>query len=216
MARIGIFGGSFDPIHIGHLRAAEEVREALRLDRVRFVPAAVPPHKTDRELTDGRARLEMVKLAVADHPAFSASAMEIERGGTSYSVDTLSRLHEDEPDAAFFFIVGDDAFREIHTWKDCERVFELASLVVVERPPRPLEPSIEHLPVAAQNSFCYDPLTRSYRHQSGNGLHFLSTTAIDVSSTDLRQRFRERRSVRYLVPDAVERYVREKELYGAS
>jgi nicotinate-nucleotide adenylyltransferase len=211
--RVGILGGSFDPIHVGHLRSAEEVREALALERVYFIPVHQPPHKPQRRLADGRDRLAMVELAVADNPAFRASAVEIERSGTSFSVDTLRSFAEVEPGAALFFIVGMDAFREMQTWKDAPRIFELANVVVTSRPPRKARPSIEHLPVAAREAFCYHPPTLSYRHRIGTSLRFLAITCIDVSATTLRERIRSGRSVRYLGPPAVERYLIEHRLY---
>lgn len=215
MPRVGILGGSFDPIHLGHLRSAEEVREALRLDRVAFVPVNQPPHKPARRLADGRSRLAMVKLAIADHPAFEASAIEIDRGGTSYSIDTLEAFAAAEPGADFFFILGIDAFREIQTWKDVTRIFEMASFVVTSRPPALVDRSIDHLLVAARNAFCYDNATLSYRHHSGNRLHFLPITGIDISATTVRQRVGRGRSIRYLVPASVERYIHEHQLYLA-
>ena len=213
--RIGVFGGSFDPIHLGHLRAAEEVREALDLDRVLFVPAANPPHKPTRRLADGPHRLEMVRLAIADQPAFDVSELELERGGVSYSVDTLEELRRRNQGASLFFLVGLDAFREIHLWHEAVRLFELASVVVVRRPPAPLDESLDHLPIAARGAFCYDPGTRSHRHRSGTSLIFLSITGLDVSATFIRAALREGRSIRYLVPLAVERFVTENDLYSS-
>jgi nicotinate-nucleotide adenylyltransferase len=211
--RLGILGGSFDPVHLGHLRSAEEVREALSLERVYFVPAYQPPHKPQRRLADGRDRLAMLELAVADNPAFRASGVEIDRGGTSYSVDTLRSFTAGEPGASLFLIVGMDAYREMQTWKDAARIFELASVVVTSRPPDAARPSIEHLPVAAREAFCYDPSTLSYRHRIGTSLYFLPITGIDVSATAVRERVRQGRSIRYLVPSAVERLIAERGLY---
>ncbi|MGH7899722.1 MAG: nicotinate-nucleotide adenylyltransferase, partial [Candidatus Binatia bacterium] len=133
--RVGVIGGSFDPIHLGHLRSAEEVREAADLELVHFVPAANPPHKPDRRLADGRMRLAMVQLATATNPFFRASSLEIDRGGVSYSVDTLAVIAATERDAELHFIVGIDAFREMPTWRDVPRIFELATVVVTSRPP---------------------------------------------------------------------------------
>lgn len=211
--RIGILGGSFDPIHVGHLRSAEEVRDELELELVYFVPAHQPPHKPGRRLAPGRARLAMVELAVADNPAFRASAIEIERGGTSYSIDTIRSFASQDSQAALFFIVGMDAYREIRTWKDAARIFELASIVVTSRPPDSAEASIDDLPVAARDAFCYDSNTLSYRHRIGTTLRFLPITGFDVSATGIRERIRQGRSIRYLVPSAVERYVRDHQLY---
>ncbi len=213
MRKVGIFGGSFDPIHLGHLRSAERVRSALGLDRVVFVPAARPPHKPGRRLADAESRLAMVELAIAAEPAFAASGLELERGGTSYSVDTLEWFQAREPDAALTFIVGDDAFREMQTWRDASRLFELASVVVTNRPPADLETSIAHLPVAARDAFCYDPLTQSYRHRSGTELRFVVITALDVSATAIRSRVREGLPIRGMVPPEVERFIRERNLY---
>lgn len=212
--KIGVLGGSFDPIHLGHLRSAEEVREALDLERVYFIPAANPPHKPNVYLTDGRHRLRMVELAVADNPFFRTSALEIERGGTSYSVDTLLSLRKMEPAASLHFILGIDAFREIHTWRDSPRIFEIANVVVTSRPPHSAEPSVAHLPVAAREAFCYDSVTRSYRHRDGTVLHFLFITGLDISATVIRSRLQEGGSIRYLVPPEVERYIRDHELYA--
>jgi nicotinate-nucleotide adenylyltransferase len=212
-ARVGILGGSFDPIHFGHLRSAEEVREALALDRVVFVPAAEPPHKPRRRLAPGRDRLAMIERAITDHRAFRASAVEIDRGGISYSVDTLESFHAFERDSELWFVVGVDAFADMQTWKDVSRIFELANVVVTSRPPSALDASIEHLPVAAREAFCYDPLTLSYRHRSGRRLHFLPITGLDISATAIRERVRRGRSIRYLVPPSVERYIREHALY---
>jgi nicotinate-nucleotide adenylyltransferase len=211
--KIGVLGGSFDPIHLGHLRSAEEVREALELELVYFVPAANPPHKPERRLADGQARLAMVELATAGNPCFRASSLEIDRGGVSYSVDTLAALSAISPAAELSFIVGMDAFREMQTWRDVPRIFELASVVVTSRPPVAVEPSITHLPVAARESFCYDPSTLSYRHRSGNSIRFLPITGIDVSATAVREHVRQHRSIRYLVPAEVERFIAENRLY---
>jgi nicotinate-nucleotide adenylyltransferase len=213
--RVGILGGSFDPIHLGHLRSAEEVREALELERVYFVPASAPPHKPQRRLAAGSDRLAMVERAIADNPAFRSCPLEIERGGTSYSIDTLEAFADVEPGADVHFIVGIDAFREIQTWKDVSRLFELANFIVTDRPPGVVEPSIEHLPVAAREAFCYDADTLSYRHRSGTRLQFLPITAIDISATAVRERVRRGRSIRYLVPHEVERYIRENQLYAS-
>lgn len=214
MSRLAILGGSFDPIHFGHLRSAEEVSEALGLERVTFVPAGRPPHKPNRDLAPPRDRLAMIELAIADNPRFAASSVEIDRGGISYFVDTLETFVRGEPRAEWFFIVGIDAFREMHTWKDLPRALELASLVVTSRPPHDVERSIAHLPVAAREAFCYDPSTLSFRHTTGTSLQFLSITGLDVSATAVREHARLGHSIRYLVPAAVERHLRESRLYS--
>jgi nicotinate-nucleotide adenylyltransferase len=212
-ARVGILGGSFDPIHVGHLRSGEEVAETLDLARLYFIPAHQPPHKPERRLAPDADRLAMIDLAIADNPRFRSSAIELERRGVSYSVHTLEAFRAIEPHAELFFVLGIDAYRDIQTWKDVERIFELASVVVTSRPPHGAEPTIAHLPVAARESFCYDPLTLSYRHRTGTSLHFLPITGLDVSATEIRERVRLGRSIRYLVTPPVERYVRDHRLY---
>ena len=208
---IGVFGGSFDPIHVAHLRTAEEIAEAFALERVLFIPSANPPHK--QPVTDARVRFRMVELAIADNPRFVASTLELDREGPSYSVETLRGLRESAPEAALTFIVGEDAFREMHTWHDAASLFGLADVVVVNRPPSPLDRSIDHLPVAAQNAFCYHPGAGEYRHQSGTRLCFHTITGLDISATAIRRAIRDGRSIRYLVPPEVERFIAEHGLY---
>jgi len=156
--RVGLFGGTFSPIHFGHLRSAEEVREAFSLDRVYFMPAARPPHKGGGDVAPAAHRLKMVELAVADNPFFSASAVEFERGGPSYSIDTIRHFLTTLQPAALSFIVGLDAFHELHTWKDYAAIPELCDLIVTSRPGLPTPPPEQLLPVALQTVFWYDPL----------------------------------------------------------
>jgi nicotinate-nucleotide adenylyltransferase len=211
--RIGIFGGTFDPIHVAHLRSAEEAREQLQLDEVLFVPAADPPHKR-RRITAAPHRLAMVRLAIAGNPAFRVSSLEIDRGGRSFTVDTLRALRARLPTTtALSLLIGLDAFREIGTWKDYRTLFTLADVVVWSRPPLRLRAARALLPVAAQRDFCYGPGHRTLRHRTGNQIRFLTVTALDVSASDIRLRVRRGRSVRYLVPPAVERYLSRHGLY---
>lgn len=211
--RVGILGGSFNPVHLGHLRAAEEVREALQLDRVLFVPAALPPHKVGHRLAAPRHRLAMVRLAIRDHPAFEVSSIELERRGRSYSVDTLRVLRARRPDWCLHFIVGMDAFAEIDTWKEYRELFALADFVVIPRPgftPRPLRAL---LPVAARRDFWYAPDRLTLHHRSGHRVAFQSVTGFDISATAIRARVGQGKSIRYLVPTAVERYIATHRLY---
>jgi nicotinate-nucleotide adenylyltransferase len=217
MARaVGLLGGTFDPVHLGHLRVAEEVREAQTLDELRLVPASMPPHRRDVPVASAQHRLRMVELAVADAPGLTAWGVELERPGPSYSIDTL-RTARDElgADARLAFVVGRDAFADFHTWKDHERIFELADVVVMTRPPNDDALGERDLPVAARNAFCYDPVSGVFRHSSGRRVILQPVTSLDVSATDIRRRFATGRSVRFLVPSVVEQYVREHELYCA-
>ncbi len=212
--RIGVFGGTFDPVHLAHLRCAEEAREQLGLDEVLFVPAADPPHKT-RRITAAGHRLAMVRLATAGNPAFRVSAIEIERGGRSYTVDTLRALRARLPaGSGLTLLVGLDAFCEIGTWKEYRTLFALADLAVWSRPPHRIRASRALLPVAARRDFCYGPDHRTLRHRTGNQIRFLTVTALDVSASAIRLRLQRGRSIRYLVPPAVERYLGRYRLYA--
>jgi nicotinate-nucleotide adenylyltransferase len=211
--RIGIFGGTFDPIHLAHLRSAEEARERLRLDEVLFIPAADPPHKRRRVATAAH-RLAMVRLAIAGNPAFRVSTIEIDRGGRSFTVDTLRALRASLPaDATLSLLIGFDAFCEIGTWKDYRTLFTLVDVIVWSRPPFRLHSPRALLPVAARRDFCYGPGHRTLRHRTGNQIHFLTVTALDLSASDIRLRLRRGLSVRYLVPPPVERYLSRHRLY---
>jgi nicotinate-nucleotide adenylyltransferase len=188
--RIAVFGGTFDPLHIGHLCVAQDVYEALDLDRVVFVPAGAPPHRPDGAYSPGEVRLQMVRSAIEGDERFLACDLEVRRPGTSYTVDTLRQLQgESEPDA-LFLIVGADQFRAFEGWKDPMGILELADLVVVSRDgtdPIPGAPDVPHRHV---------PIVR-----------------VDVSSTSVRSRRRSGRSIRYLVPDGVRRIIERERLY---
>jgi len=155
--RIGIFGGTFNPIHCGHLRSAEYVREAFSLDRVYFVPAARPPHKSREEIVSAEHRLRMVELAVADNPCFAASSIELERAGPSYSIDTIRYFLSTLRPAALAFIVGIDAFRELSSWKEYETIPALCDIVVTSRPGEENPAGAHLLPVALKDAFCTIP-----------------------------------------------------------
>ena len=211
--RLGIFGGTFDPIHLAHLRCAEEAREALSLDQVLFIPSASPPHKGGA-VASGADRLAMVRRAIAGHASFRASSIELERSGRSYSIDTLRALRERFPEPTkFVFLLGLDAFREIGTWKQYADLFSLADFAVLSRPPRRNPSPRSLLPVAARRQFCYAASERMLVHTSGNRIVFLDVTPLDISASDIRQRVRRGNSIRYLVPSSVERYLDRHQLY---
>jgi nicotinate-nucleotide adenylyltransferase len=211
--RLGIFGGTFDPIHLAHLRCAEEAREALALDRVLFVPAAVPPHKGGT-LAAPAHRLAMVRAAIRGHPAFHVSAIEIARQGRSYSVDTLRLLRARLPASTrFVFLIGADAFREIATWKQYRALFALTDFAVMTRPPLTRVALRALLPVAARREFCYAPDRQTLLHRTGTRIRSLHVTALDLSASAIRLRVRRGQSIRYLVPSAVERYIARHRLY---
>jgi len=212
--RIGVFGGTFNPIHIGHLRSAEEVCEAQQLDRVLFIPSASPPHKRADGLASAAHRLAMVRLAIAGNPRFRASPIEIERGGPSFSVDTLRALRARMPRARFVFILGLDAFREIATWKSYGSLFTLCDMVVTSRPPRRGAALRAAIPVAVREEFCYRRASRTLEHRTGNQIVFQRLSDLDISASALRARLHAGLSVRYLVPPAVQRYIERHHLYA--
>lgn len=212
----GIFGGTFDPVHWGHLRAAEEVAERLELERVLFVPSARPPHKSGGGVAPASRRVAWVRAAVADNPRFDVDALEIERGGRSYSVDTLreigARLAPERP----VFVIGCDAFAEIDTWREPAAILELAHFAVMTRPRTDGSTLRDWLPAALADAveLAADGLAGHHR-DSGAELRLLDIPALDVSSSDVRRRLREGRSVRYLLPETIRRDVEESGIYAA-
>jgi len=211
--KTGILGGTFNPIHLAHLRIAEEVRLACGLDRVLFMPAATPPHKPLADDISFAHRYAMVAAAVADNPSFSACDLEAQRPGKSYSVATLEILHRQFPADEFYFIIGMDSYRAIDTWKDYSRLFELTNLVVAARPGHAGGDPLALLPVVIRGQFCYDGPSNILRHCSGNRVVLLKETFLDISSTRIRRQVAEQGSIRYLVPAVVEDYIRRHDLY---
>jgi len=210
---VGVLGGTFNPIHLGHLRAAEEVAEALELEQVRFVPSAEPPHKTGEALAPARLRLEWVRAAVEGNPRFQVDALEIERGGASYSVDTLRALGEDLAPAHLVFLIGHDAFVEIGSWRDPEAVFELASFAVMTRPPAVVKSLAEALPPAAASAFLVGADGVGRHREADSWVRLVEISALEVSASDVRARIRAGRSVRYLLPETIRSAVLQSGAY---
>lgn len=210
--RIGLFGGTFNPIHLGHLRGAEEIREAFSLDEVVFIPSAIPPHKSQEEIIDARYRIEMVRLAISSNPYFSLSEIELSRPGKSYSIDTLHHFCDGGQDT-FFFILGGDAFVEIETWKDFKSLFALCHFIVMVRPGFDKIPVASQLPGSLTSAFQYDLETRVWVHLSGNHLYFKEISFLDISSTKIRELIERGESIKYLVPPETEAYLHQQGLY---
>jgi len=213
MQRLGLFGGTFNPVHIGHLRVAEEVREELSLERVIFIPSYIPPHKQSVEIVAPEHRLAMVRLAVAEHEAFGASDLEIQRADKSYSIFTLRHFSRElAKSGELFFILGADAFAEITTWHRWMEVLPMAHFVIMTRPHHVLTRPLDALPAAYAERYTEQTPGR-YQMQEGARLIFLPVTGLDISSSDIRRRIGEKRSIRYLMPDTVARYIQEHGLY---
>lgn len=199
--RIGLFGGSFDPVHYGHLILAELAREARALDEVRFVPAAIPPHKQDRNRASGEHRVEMLKLGIGGNDHLDVWDGELQRGGVSYTVETLRELTAAQPNDDFYFLLGADSIFDLPNWREPAEICRLATIVAVNRPGSP--------PVDFNQ---LDGLVSAERLQQFQE-SVVDMPLVEISSTDLRHRIATKQSIRYQTPRAVEAYIRSHELY---
>jgi len=193
--RIGVYGGTFDPVHFGHLVLAEQAREQLRLDEVWWIPCQVSPHKTERVLTPGQARLEMLELAIAGHAAFRALPVEINRPGPSFTVDTLSELVADHSGHEWWLLMGADSLRDFPLWREPGRIVQLARIAAVNRGIAP------------------PPAVEAFQERFGDRVDVVSMPGLEISASDLRERIARNRSVRFLVPRSVEAYIEQHQLY---
>ena len=208
--RVGLFGGTFDPVHNGHLRVAEEVREHFGLEKVYFIPAFIQPLKRQIKVTAAADRLKMVEMATRSNASFHASEIEMRRGGVSYSIDTLRAFAARYGEV--YFLVGLDAFSEIHLWKDYREIFEQSHLIILVRPthkkvnPRDVFPASlrPHVKAVDENT---------YEHSSGKRIYFHRVTQLDISSTMIRELTRNGSSIKYLVSYGVERFIKKRGLY---
>jgi nicotinate-nucleotide adenylyltransferase len=201
--RIGVMGGTFDPIHNGHLVTAEEAWQQFQLDQVLFMPSGHPPHKEDRKSLDPEDRYLMTVIATASNPHFKVSRMEVDRGGPSYTIDTVHEMHRIYgKNTEVFFITGADAILEILTWKEPEKVLGEATFIAATRPGYDLKKMEESLPEVERK-----------RHASDPRVLVMEIPALAISSTDIRKRVRERRSIFYLVPDGVASFIEKNGFY---
>jgi nicotinate-nucleotide adenylyltransferase len=200
--RLGILGGTFDPVHYGHLLLAECCREQCRLDAVWFLPAATPPHKQDRTPTSAEHRIAMLELAVAGNTAFSVCRYEADQGGVNYTVDTLTHFHEEDSNRELFFLMGADMLLDLPHWRNAARVCELAIPVAVSRPGS-----------APVDFDCLGGIASPERIESIRR-HQVEMPEIGISSTNLRRRVSSGQSLRYRLPRAVEKYIETHNLYG--
>ncbi len=200
--RLGLFGGTFDPVHYGHLLLAEQCREQCNLDAVWLIPSGSPPHKQSTGVNAGDVRAELLELATAGDPHCTVSRMELERSGTTFTVDTLQQLHDEDANRELFFLIGADSLTDLPGWREPERIAELATVVAVNRGDRPLPDR--------------DALQLSLGEAVASRVQLVTMPGIDLSATDIRRRVREGKSIRYMVPRAVEMYIAEHGLYRAT
>ena len=199
--RIGIFGGSFDPIHLGHLILAQQCLEYTNLDEVWFIPAARSPHKKDGAHASDRQRVEMIEFAIAGHRSFLLSKAELDRSGVSYTVDTLTQINQEQPDDELFLLMGGDSLETFDTWRNPEKICQLATPLVVGRPGSPpvdlskLQPYVDEQQMAEIERYAFE------------------SRMIEISSSEIRARTAAGQSLRYLTPRAVEKYIEAKQLY---
>ena len=184
---IGIYGGTFNPVHNAHLLAADQVGKTLLLNKVLFMPDMIPPHVDHKEAIDAEDRVNMLQLAIEDNPLFGIEMAEIERGGISYTYDTMKYLKEKHPDTDYYFIIGGDMVDYLPKWHEIDKLVKLVNFVGVRRP-------------GAQNDSQYPVI-------------WVDVPGVDFSSTDIRDRIKQGRSIRYMVPDKVAEYIKEHQLY---
>ena len=211
--KLGILGGTFDPIHLGHLRSAEEIGQFLGLEKVYLIPSALPPHKTESPITPFRHRLAMTQMGTDCSDLLETMDLEGKRAGISYSIETLRELHQIfGPSTELFFILGTDAFLEIKTWRDHERLFDYAHFVILNRAgcqDQGLRSIFSDLDIrsaekGAENRFVAP---------SGNAIILITPTRMEISSTNIRNMVKEDKSIRFLVPETVRVYIAEKGFY---
>jgi nicotinate-nucleotide adenylyltransferase len=200
--RIGIFGGTFNPIHIAHLIVASEVRWKANLDKVIFIPCSLPPHKEAVDLAGGEERMEMIRLAISGNPYFELSPIEVMRGGKSYTIDTLREMRSKvEPDDELFFILGYDMLVELRTWKEIDSILSICRILAAKRPGYTID-----------SSYWIPPGKEWWLER----IDFFDIPDIGISSSEIRRRVRMGMPISYMVPKAVEDYIMEKGLYRAA
>ncbi|HDM33039.1 MAG TPA: nicotinate-nucleotide adenylyltransferase [Deltaproteobacteria bacterium] len=207
--KIGILGGTFNPVHLGHLRAAQEVAEDIGLGKVLFVPSFIPPHKVMDEPVEAGIRLEMVRMAIESNPLFETSSYEVDRGGTSYSINTIEFVRETYKTTPYF-ILGMDAFNEISTWFDFKRLFSLAHFAVMSRPGSSRLPLDK---VLGDLSASFRPNGNGFVNNEGCEITYVGISNLDISSSVIRKLLKKGKSIKYLVPASVEDYIEKEGLY---
>lgn len=213
--KVGLFGGTFDPIHYGHLKAANDISTKLNVDHIYFIPAYIPPHKTDLGITSSHHRLEMVKRAIQGREKFSVSEYELNKKEVSFSIETITHYKNILPnETELYFIVGMDAFLGISTWKKADEIFANCNMIVVSRPGyklKPLDQIIRNPKLFLEFEIIKEG--EEYKHYTGHRIYLFQLGSIDISSTELRKRIAEGKPFTSYLPDAVITYIRANSLY---
>ena len=220
---VGIMGGTFDPTHYGHLLTAEHIRETFGLEKIFFVPAYIPPHKEGGKVSNSLHRYHMALLATLDNEHFAVSPIELSSKGKSYTINTITKLKELlPPDCSLFFITGIDSFKEIDSWKEPQQLLESCHFIINSRPGYDLMGILENLSrslmekvvtIAPETPFRADLLSSPEAREGKTFIFLVKTTPVDISSTEIRQRVKENRTIKYMVPELVERYIVKNRLY---
>ncbi len=214
IVRLGLIGGTFNPIHFGHLRAAEEIAGIMGLDEVLFIPSAMPPHKDLAPVVEFEHRYQMTRIAIKGRPGFSVSDMEAKREGPSYTVDSLRQIHQEfkkkfDP----YFILGQEAFMEVTAWKEYNKLFDLTQIVVISRPENAPDQVGRLLRESVSPDYSWNPDSGAYKCPGKRNVYYRQVTRLDISSTNIRKSLARGESIRFLVPEAVREYIEKNGLY---
>jgi len=217
---LGIFGGTFNPIHLGHLRVAVDVLESFYLDKIIFIPSAQPPHKSYSNIANALDRLNMTKLAINSYPLFECSNIETQRKGLSYTIDTIHELKDlYSHNVQFYYLIGRDAFLAIHTWKSFERLFDEIPFIVMSRPEishdmvMPHNHFIEYIQQTISKEYMYSKQHKCMIHPKKQRIYYTRVTALEISSSQIRAKLKKGQSIQYLLPDVVNDYIFENKLF---
>ena len=212
--RVGLFGGTFNPVHWGHLKTADEIRKIFDLTRVIFIPTNISPHKEPEEVVPAHHRLKMLDLVVEDNPYFFTSDVELKRHDRSYSIETITYFTQTiGKDLDLFFILGMDAFLEINTWKNYQELFSLCNFIVMTRPGYEVKGIHNGIPSQLMNDFTYMPDEKRFIHRSRLSIYFTEVTPIDISSCSIRALMKNNLSINTMLPEKVKHYIEEHKFY---
>lgn len=215
--RVGLFGGTFDPIHLGHIQVATEIKKSFDLDQLYMIPSAIPPHKKRQGVADAQDRLNMTRIAVSNREGFLVSDVELSRSGPSYTIDTIDHFRRVFPkNTPIFLILGMDAFLEIDTWMSYSKLFQRLPLIIMSRP------GTEHVSFQQLTTYIQDKISKNYQfqqnknrfvHQTKQPINLVTVTPYDISSTSIRNLIFQKKPTQDLIPEEIEHYIKKKGLY---